>query len=130
MEQPIKNFQSFLNEGISSSMNKYLGDLFDKYNRKDYFGYREHDKERFEIGALSHIADTWEEYLLKQKEMFISSTQKLVQEIEQKNCDILIKKIRHDQLIGQEIFQTLTGISLKGLSNQKIQAELERYCGS
>jgi AAA+ superfamily predicted ATPase len=129
MEQPIKNFQSFLNEGITSSMNKFLGDLFDKYNRKDYFGYIEYDKKRFDTGVFSHIADTWEEYLQKQKDMFINNTQNLVQEIEQKNCAALIQKIRYDQLISQEVFQTLTGISLKGLNNQKIKAELERYCG-
>jgi hypothetical protein len=127
--QPIKNYQSFLNEGVAGNMDRFLGDLFDKYNRKDYFGYQEYDKKRFDEGVFSHIADTWEEYLQKQKEMFINNMSKTVQEIEQKNCAALVKKIRYDQSISQEIFQTITGISLKGMNNQKIQAELERYCG-
>lgn len=106
-----------------------LSDLFDKYNAKDYFGFKEFDKERFDNGSLSHVASTWDEYIELHKKKFIASiSDGLIKDIKNKNLDNLIKKIRPDQLIGKEIFKIITGIDLKGMNSTKMKEEFEKFC--
>jgi len=113
-----------------------LDGILYKYEDKDYFeddaiikGKIEQWKSMGEPAPWtpSSIEDTMRDNFHNER---VEWLQKVAQSIYDKDRKTLLSKVRYDQPLMQDLFLTVTGISLKGKSNKAIAEIIEDYVNS
>lgn len=117
--------------GITDAQKAKLKVIFEKFAAKDYWGYKYQLASRIEywkklVAAKDESAmkyteqDIRDSFSAQERIAFATIVNSLYKFITEKNVQKLKDRVRYDQKVSLEVYEVLTGESLKGKSNKEL----------